>query len=454
MELSVNKTVARVTDFLGLLLEMRSTDRRRVMQDMALRELTAFEWELLEAVYDAQVRQPLARRSGDGAAFIAQADLVEKFQDRQKSSLAQALARLKGDGFLTSRDQPGRRGTWLKLSASAEELLFRLHEVDRLLIPKVISVMPDEVGGDVTITKVVQALGAAMAQATRLDSEKPSDLAQTTRESSIARCYHFLTGGTGMSFVSDRAKGDAVKATSPGVAEGVVAHKSFVRRAVAYLAAKGYRHFVDLGAGLVCNGATSEVLERVVPPGEHFKVLYVDSDAKLVATNGAILDPSDDRTRYVQGDAKDANAIINQARDFGIDVSKERVAIIAAAVFHFEESLEAVLQSLAELKASVAEGSSFAISHVVRGVHPKQTYATYNAMVAEVFPRTAEEIGRLFEGLEMESASSSAEVKRLVTAPEWRPDIVDPFLFGRDFSHVTSGTLVGVGVKRRGTSLS
>src|SRR5690606_14994117 len=101
-----------------------------------------------------------------------------------------------------------------------------------------------------------------------------------------ARVYDYLLGGKD-NFAADRAAAEQLIAVSPGVREGVRAHRAFLRRAVRYRAAEaGMKQFLDIGTGIPTQWNTHEVAQEIVPEA---RVAYVDNDPIVLVHGRALL---------------------------------------------------------------------------------------------------------------------------------------------------------------------
>ncbi|MGH3167826.1 MAG: SAM-dependent methyltransferase, partial [Trebonia sp.] len=90
-----------------------------------------------------------------------------------------------------------------------------------------------------------------------------------------ARVHDYWLGGTN-NFAADRAAGDAVMATYPGIVQSVRANRAFLTRAVRYLAAEAaITQFLDIGTGIPAANNTHEVAQGIQPKA---RIVYVDHD--------------------------------------------------------------------------------------------------------------------------------------------------------------------------------
>jgi len=231
----------------------------------------------------------------------------------------------------------------------------------------------------------------------------------------IARVYDYLLGGKD-NFTADRAAGDMVIAAYPGIVRGVKANRAFLGRAVRYLAGEaGVRQFLDVGPGLPTAGNTHEAAQSVAPAS---RVVYVDNDPVVLSHARALLRSSPQGTAaFVEADVRDIGKIVAGAGQM-LDFS-EPVAIVMLAVLHFLPD-DAVYDTVRALMAEVAPGSFVAISHIAKDIEAESIAeiirnSREGPQSAELYPRTRDEVTRLFAGLELVEPG-------VVTLQDWRPD--------------------------------
>jgi len=95
------------------------------------------------------------------------------------------------------------------------------------------------------------------------ESRAPAGI--NTKVASPARVCDYWLGGKD-NFPADRAAGDAMRETFPGIVTGVRMNRAFLGRAVTYLTAEaGIRQFLDIGTGLPTADNTHEVAQRAAP---------------------------------------------------------------------------------------------------------------------------------------------------------------------------------------------
>jgi len=244
-----------------------------------------------------------------------------------------------------------------------------------------------------------------------------SDPGIDTSRPHVARMYDYYLGGKD-NFQVDRDAVAAVEAAMPEVRQLALENRAFLRRAVRHMAAAGIRQFVDIGAGLPTAGNTHEVAQAVAPGS---RVAYVDNDPIVLAHGRALL-ATDDLTTVVTADLHRPEEIFGNDEIRGlIDLSRP-VGVLLIAMTHFlgDEERRPVMTALTD---RLAPGSHVAITHVTVDNHTREAVegveAAYRRTPTPIYFRTRDEIGVLFEGLELLAPG-------LVTIDAWRPSAEDP----------------------------
>lgn len=223
---------------------------------------------------------------------------------------------------------------------------------------------------------------------------------------SPARVYDYLLGGTD-NYAIDRAHAQAFLDTWPEVAGNARANRAFAARAVRHLSEAGVDQFLDVGSGLPTAENVHQIAQRINPAA---RVQYVDNDPIVLAHGRAIL-AADERTSYVEADARDPEKIIGEARthlDFG-----RPIGLLFTSVIHYVPRRAAELVKI--YADALAPGSHLVISHVTSdGATPELLERLAPAM-GGMYPRTVEEVHDLFQGWPLMSPG-------LVDVQAWRPD--------------------------------
>lgn len=227
--------------------------------------------------------------------------------------------------------------------------------------------------------------------------------------------YDYWLGGKD-NFAIDREAADAVVslASEPGVLRSVRANREFLGRAVRVCAEAGVTGFLDLGSGLPTQDNVHDVARRV---NSDTSVVYVDDDPVVCAHGQAIL-TRDERVSFVRGDLRRPEEILKEPSVARLLGAGEPVGLLLVSVLHFLPDGEDAAGIVASFRDALPSGSHLIISHLTddsRRDEAEQAVKVYEEASAGLFPRTGEEIGRLFEGFELLEPG-------LTTVAAWRPD--------------------------------
>ena len=236
-----------------------------------------------------------------------------------------------------------------------------------------------------------------------------------------ARVYDYWLGGKD-NYPADRAAGAAAAEANPAILIGVRANRSFLRRAVRFLAADaGVRQFLDVGTGLPSANNTHEVAQAIAPEA---RIVYVDNDPIVLAHARALLtSTAEGATAYVNADARDPEKILQaaaQTLDFG-----QPVAVMTLMIMQYIPDSDDPHGIIARLLAGLPSGGYLVASDTAKDIDA-ETVATATGrlnqrMGAQLTPRTKAQIGAYFSGLEMVEPG-------LVPLNRWRPGPDDPAL--------------------------
>ena len=189
--------------------------------------------------------------------------------------------------------------------------------------------------------------------------------------------------------------------------ELAIANKSFLTRAVTFVAAQGVAQFLDIGAGLPTPPLagrdmqplwqpTHEAARSVAPEA---MVAYVDSDPHPVRHSAAMLASGDPRLVAVRGDLTEPEAIIADPRIRAAGLNPRRpVCVVLGCVLHFVPP-EQARATVATLMRALAPGSHVVISVGYDG-ETGSFAEDYNAQRGpRVYRQTRASIDALFTGL-------------------------------------------------------
>jgi len=254
-----------------------------------------------------------------------------------------------------------------------------------------------------------------------------------TSVSHSARVWNYWLGGKDH-YPVDRQVGDRVAEMYPDIVQLARAARSFLTRAVRYLASEaGIRQFLDIGTGLPTVNNTHQVAQSIAPES---RVVYVDNDPLVLVHARALLTSSPEGvTDYVDADLRDPGKILREAArtlDF-----TEPIAITLIAILHHITDYDQARSIVNRLVEAVPSGSYLVISHstnVIYGAASDQAVGRWNKFgKPPVTLRSPEQIAGFFDGLELLQ-------RGLVSTPRWRPDAVD---IGKDTREVDQFCAIG-----------
>jgi hypothetical protein len=229
-----------------------------------------------------------------------------------------------------------------------------------------------------------------------------------------ARVYDYLLGGAN-NFEVDRGLAKRLIEMIPDVAFVVIENRSFLRRAVAYLAQSGVDQFLDLGSGIPTVGNTHEVAQKINPA---CRVLYVDQEAVAVAHSELLLEESP-QADILRGDVRRPEEILADPKTHAILDFSRPVAILMFAVVHFMDASDKPAEVIKAYRDATVPGSYLALSHATADGRPElidavAEYSTKATMEGNL--RTREEVVGFFDGYDLVEPG-------VVFTPEWRGEL-------------------------------
>jgi SAM-dependent methyltransferase len=233
----------------------------------------------------------------------------------------------------------------------------------------------------------------------------------TTRPN-IARVWDYWLGGKD-NFAADRELAEKMLAVHPVTAQMARENRQFLGRAVSYVAARGVRQFIDVGAGLPTVLNTHDIARHTEPDA---RVAYVDNDPIVISHARSLLAKSP-RVIAVPGDIRDPRAILaNTDLNRLIDLA-EPACVILSGVLHFADP-GAARDIAAAFARALAPGGYLIIS-VGSGNPSEGENFTSAYTAAQIYIHSREEIEGFFGGLELVPPG-------VVSVREWSGD--DPAL--------------------------
>lgn len=232
-----------------------------------------------------------------------------------------------------------------------------------------------------------------------------------------ARIYDYALGGKNH-FAADRDVAEKAWAAMPTGRTAARENRSFLRRAVKYLAAEqGIRQFLDIGTGLPATDNVHEVAQRVAPES---RIVYADNDPLVLAHARALLTSSPEgRTAYIQADLRDPTSILADRATWEVIDFTRPVALMLVAILHFIPDDDNPAEIIKTLVEALPPGSFLAATHLT-GEHDRDGWAAierdYQAAGMPAQWRDGDAFARLvFAGLELVPPG-------VVLVSEWRPD--------------------------------
>jgi O-methyltransferase involved in polyketide biosynthesis len=175
---------------------------------------------------------------------------------------------------------------------------------------------------------------------------------------SSARIYDYFLGGA-HNFEVDRKAADELAQVHPAIARAMRANRSYLRRAVSYLAEAGIDQFLDLGSGIPTVGNVHEIAQRINPQA---KVVYVDIEPIAVTHSNTIL-AGNERAVAVLADLCDPAAVLADPDVQALLDLSRPVALICAGVLQYISDEENPAGVIAGYRDRLAPGSYVAMSH-------------------------------------------------------------------------------------------
>jgi len=210
----------------------------------------------------------------------------------------------------------------------------------------------------------------------------------------IARVWDYWLGGKD-NFAADRELAQKMLAVHPVSAQMARENRQFLGRAVRYVAARGVRQFIDVGAGLPTALNTHDIARRVDPEA---RVAYVDNDP-IVISHGRSLLAKSPGVIAVPGDMRDPERILADAGLAELIDLAEPACVILSAVLHFADAGTA--RDVAAVFARAIVPGSYLIISVGTGSRSESDNFTSAYTAARIYIHSPEEVASFFTGLEL-----------------------------------------------------
>ncbi|WP_037063840.1 SAM-dependent methyltransferase [Pseudonocardia acaciae] len=229
-----------------------------------------------------------------------------------------------------------------------------------------------------------------------------------------ARTWNYLMGGKDH-YPADRAAGEAFVERYPEMVVMAKQARQFLIRMVRFLARDaGIRQFLDIGTGLPTMQNTHEVAQSVAPES---KVVYVDNDPVVLAHARALLTNTTPEgvTAYIDADVHDPDLIVSDARNL-LNFNQPVAVMFMGLLGHVVDDEE--MHSIVARVMDAVPSGSYLVNY--EGTNTSRAYVETlegwaKAGAAPYVARSPEQIGRLFDGMEMVDPG-------VVPVSRWRPE--------------------------------
>jgi S-adenosyl methyltransferase len=231
----------------------------------------------------------------------------------------------------------------------------------------------------------------------------------------VARIYDYLLGGKD-NFAADRGAARQLIEAVPDVTGIARDNRSFLGRAVRYLAIEGgIRQFLDLGSGLPTQANVHELAQGVAPEA---RVVYVDNDP-VVASHGRALLADGDQVAMVHADLRDPAGILGHPEIVGLLDLDQPLAVLCTSTLHFIADEAEPHTIIARYRDQLVPGSYLVITHGTLEEDPEgegdKAAGVYRQASSQLHVRPVSEVLRFFDGFELVEPG-------LTWIADWRPE--------------------------------
>ncbi|MEU4739246.1 SAM-dependent methyltransferase [Actinosynnema sp. NPDC023658] len=231
---------------------------------------------------------------------------------------------------------------------------------------------------------------------------------------SAARTYDYMLGGA-HNFAVDRALGERIETSMPGLRNAARVNRAFLGRVVRFMVDRGVRQFLDVGSGIPTVGNVHEVAQAAAPG---CRVVYVDRDPVAVAHSELMLLGNDDAA-VVQADMREPETVLGSDAARRLLDFDQPIGLLMLLMLHWVPDAADLAALLTRYRDALAPGSYLAITHATSDNLDDNLVRATDAIKRSNSPdqmnlRSHAEITRLFDGFELEEPG-------LVGCGEWRP---------------------------------
>jgi O-methyltransferase involved in polyketide biosynthesis len=230
--------------------------------------------------------------------------------------------------------------------------------------------------------------------------------AVNTRHPNTARIYNYLLGGKD-NFAADRDEAERLLRAYPPLAARAQENRTFLGRAVTWIAGQGVRQFVDIGSGLPAAQNTHQLAQAVDPA---CRVAYVDHDPVVVSHARALMRANG--VTAIESDLRDPAAILSHPDTARVIRRGEPLGLILGAVLHFFAA-QTVSEIMRTIVKSIAPGSYVVVS-VGSGDERTSARLAREYTATTLYRHAPDQIAGFFDGLELVGPG-------LADARDWNP---------------------------------
>ncbi|MDF5756583.1 SAM-dependent methyltransferase [Spongiactinospora sp. TRM90649] len=205
--------------------------------------------------------------------------------------------------------------------------------------------------------------------------------------------YDYGLGGT-TNYRIDREISDKLWAAAPDLPALTHDGRRFLERVVRFMVEAGVDQIIDIGSGLPTANNVHQVAQAINPA---VRVVYVDNDPTVHIHAQALLS-GDERTRYVDSDARTPAQIINHPHTQRLIDFTRPVGLMYLYLLHYIADADDPYGSVRRVLDELASGSYLVISHVTQEGTDPHLHATFQKVFSGVIFRTKAEILRFFDG--------------------------------------------------------
>ena len=210
----------------------------------------------------------------------------------------------------------------------------------------------------------------------------------------VARVWDYWLGGK-ENFAADRELAEKMLAVHPPTARMARENRQFLGRAVSFVAGRGIRQFIDVGAGLPTALNTHDIARNVDPDT---RVAYVDNDPIVISHARSLLARSPG-VIAVPGDMRDPGSILGDAGLAELIDLAEPACVIMSGVLHFVDPGTA--RGVAAAFARAVAADSYVIISCGSGNPSEGANFTSEYTAARVYIHSLEDVLSFFGDLEL-----------------------------------------------------